>query len=186
MKLLKKPFVALLLSAAVVLSSTLLSVNIRFGGKCRDITDGFYDGVYYNGYTQKSLSSHLKNICGYADGLVTIANNYDIDTGDLLTALDDLKLSLSYSYGYASHIYFCYDELLSPLNALVDQLSRTELSERDADGFVQYRSGINGAQRAMESAGYNESVREFLRSHDQFPTDFLAELAGVEMPEYFA
>lgn len=34
MKLLKKPFVALLLSAAVVLSSTLLSVNIRFGGKC--------------------------------------------------------------------------------------------------------------------------------------------------------
>ena len=47
-------------------------------------------------------------------------------------------------------------------------------------------ASLIGAQSAMESAGYNESVREFLRSYDRFPSDILGRLAGVQWPEYFA
>ena len=66
-----------------------------------------------------------------------------------------------------------------------DQLARADLDARDASGVEQYISSITGAQSAIKSAGYNESVREFMRSYDRFPTNILGTLAGVEMPECF-
>ena len=45
MNLLKKPFVAVLLSALIVCGSTLLSVDVKLGKECQNIADGFYDGV---------------------------------------------------------------------------------------------------------------------------------------------
>jgi hypothetical protein len=186
MSFLKKKPIALLLTVLVVVVSTLLSVHMKLGSKCQSISDGFYDGVEFNGYKQKSLDSHLKNVAAYADGLVTIARNYELDTDDVEDASDALKLALRYSRGDASYIYFEYQELMKAVASLQDHLSRTELSERDADGVAQYTSSLIGAQSAMESAGYNESVREFLRSYDRFPSDILGRLAGVQWPEYFA
>ena len=186
MSFFKKKPVALLLTVIVMIASTLLSVNVKLGNKCQRITDGFYDGVEYKGYTQKSLSSHLKNITAYADGLVTIARNYDIDTEDVEGASESLKQALSYSRGYESYTYSQYQALSKAVVMLEDKLSRAELSERDAEGVAQYSSSITGAESAMESAGYNESVREFLRSYNRFPANFLGSLAGVKMPEFFA
>ena len=185
MSFFKKPGIAVFLTVIIVIASTLLSVNVKLGKKCQTITDGFYDGVEFNGYTQKSIASHLKNINAYADGLVTIAKNYDIDTTDLEDASEWLKLALNYSHGYASYIYSEYQGLIKAVTTLEDQLSRVELSERDASGVAQYTSSITGAQSAIESAGYNESVRELLRSYDRVPTDMLAAMAVVSMPEYF-
>lgn len=186
MKFLRKTPVAVVIAALLVIAATLLSVNVKLGSKARAVTDGFYDGVEYNGYTQKSIASHLKNINAYADGLITIARNYDIDTSDAEDASEWLKMALNYSHGYASYIYSEYQGLMKAVTTLEDQLGRAELSERDASGLAQYTSSITGAQSAIESAGYNESVREFLRSYDRFPADVLGRLAGVEMPEYFA
>lgn len=186
MKFFKRRGGAFLAAAVMVIASTLLSVNIKLGGKSQDVIDGFYDGVYYNGYTQKSLASHLRNISAYADGIITIANNYDIDTEDAKWASDDLKNSLRYSYGYAGHIYYCYDELISLVAELEDKLGRVELSERDQEGLADYSSSIDGAQSAIETCGYNESVREFLRDYMRFPAENLADLAGTQLPEYFS
>ena len=186
MSFFKKRGVAFLLTICVIIASTLLSVNVKLGKKSQAITDGFYDGVVFNGYTQKSIASHLRNINGYADGLVTIARNYDIDTGNVEDASDWLKMALNYSQGQASYIYSVYQGLMIALNVLEDQLARTDLAERDASGVEQYISSITGAQSAIESAGYNESVREFMRSYDRFPTNTLGALAGVDMPEYFS
>ena len=88
MKLLRKPFVAVLLSALIIFSSTLLSVDVKLGKECQNITDGFYEGVVYENYQHKSIASQIRNICGAADGMVTIANNYDIDT-DAVSAASD-------------------------------------------------------------------------------------------------
>ena len=41
MNFLKKPFVAVLLSALIICSSTLLSADIKLGQECQTITDGF-------------------------------------------------------------------------------------------------------------------------------------------------
>lgn len=186
MKVFKNPVFAVLLCIVLVIASTLLSVHIRFGAKADSVKDGFFIGVENNGYAQKSVCSHLQNISSYAAGLATIAKNYDIDTEDLEEANDYLLLSLNYSLDYASYIYYNYTELMKTVNIMVDQLQRTELTERDASGVEQYVNSITGAQTAIENAGYNESVREFLRKYDRFPTNALAALSGVEMPEYFA
>ena len=183
MNFLKKPFVAVLLSALIICGSTLLSADIKLGRECQNITDGFYEGVVYENYQHKSIASQIRNICGAADGMVTIANNYDIDTDAVRAATDEMKNALT--YGSVSYLHYLYEDLLQALKPLEDQLSRAELSDRDAEGFAQYYSTISGAQSVIENSGYNESVRAFLRDEIHFPADFFAELAGVELPELF-
>ena len=183
MNFLKKPFVAVLLSALIICGSTLLSADIKLGRECQNITDGFYEGVVYENYQHKSIASQIRNICGAADGMVTIANNYDIDTDAVRAATDEKKNALT--YGSVSYLHYLYEDLLQALKPLEDQLSRAELSDRDAEGFAQYSSTISGAQSVIENSGYNESVRAFLRDEIHFPADFFAELAGVELPELF-
>ena len=184
MNFLKKPFVAVLLSALIICGSTLLSADIKLGRECQNITDGFYEGVVYENYQHKSIASQIRNICGAADGMVTIANNYDIDTDAVRAATDEMKNALT--YGSVSYLHYLYEDLLQALKPLEEQLSRAELSDRDAEGFAQYSSTISGAQSVIENSGYNESVRAFLRDEIHFPADFFAELAGVELPELFA
>lgn len=184
MNFLKKPFVAVLLSALIICGSTLLSADIKLGRECQNITDGFYEGVVYENYQHKSIASQIRNICGAADGMVTIANNYDIDTDAVRAATDEMKSALT--YGSVSYLHYLYEDLLQAVKPLEDQLSRAELSDRDAEGFAQYSSTISGAQSVIENSGYNESVRAFLRDQIHFPADFFAELAGVELPELFA
>ena len=183
MNFLKKPFVAVLLSALIICGSTLLSADIKLGKGCQNITDGFYEGVVYENYQHKSIASQIRNICGAADGMVTIANNYDIDTDAVRAATDEMKNALT--YGSVSYLHYLYEDLLQALKPLEEQLSRAELSDRDAEGFAQYSSTISGAQSVIENSGYNESVRTFLRDEIHFPADFFAELAGVELPELF-
>ena len=183
MNLLKKPFVAVLLSALIICSSTLLSVDVKLGKECQNITDGFYDGVVYENYQHKSIASQIKNICGAADGMVAIANNYDIDTDAVTAATAEMKSALS--FGSVSYLYGLYEDLLNALKPLEEQLSLTELSDRDAKGFDQYSSTISGAQSVIDNSGYNESVRAFYRDVVHFPADFLADLVGVDLPELF-
>lgn len=186
MKFFKKPAVAVLITAAIVLSSTALSVNIKLGEKCQQVIDGFYDGVYYNGARQPSIASQLKNICSCADEITTIAGHYDIDTEQALWCIEDLKLGLSYSYDEASYLYYCYDELIGEVKALENTLNKTELAAQDAEALSQYITSIKESQKAIESSGYNESVREFMREYMRFPAEHLADFANVQLPYYFA
>ena len=186
MKVLKNPLAAFLICLIVVLASTLLSVNVRLGKRSEAVTDGFYEGVEANGYQQKALATHLKNIVGAVDGIATIADNCDLDASELRAAADTLKNALKYSYGYESYTYQTYAELMSAEGRLVSALNGAALSERDREGLEQYLSTVAGAQSAMESAGYNESVRAFLQRYNGAYTVFIAQAAGVRMPEYFA
>lgn len=185
MNFFKRRGVAVIIAVCTVWASMMLSTDIHFGKKCSMITDGFYNGVHYNGYSHPSIASHLRNIIGYADGIVTIANRYEIDSEELSSANEDLKLGLSYSRGDESYIYYCYDELLSELRAVEAELYDKELSERDESGLEQYVDGIAGAQKAIDEAGYNESVSEFMRENGRGLAYELAMLADVDLPEYF-
>ena len=174
-KFLSNRLVALLLSALIVVGSTLVSVHVKLGAQCDKITDGFYTGVKYDGYVHPSISAQLKDIIGYAEGLVTIANNYEVDaelSEKVLRDVDDLNLE--------------YQGLSRNVSALADALGRQPLSDRDKSGLEQYASSISGAQGLIESAGYNDSVRTFAARKLRFPASVLGPLAGVHFPEYFA
>lgn len=188
MSFFSKRSTALVLTVVMVLASTLLSVNVKLGDKARDVTDEFYAvSDRGNNGNYRSLGSHLQNVCAYADGLVTIANNYGIDVEKVSDCSRYLKNAMTYSREEISYIFYCYSDLLKETDWLVDQLYRMELSERDADGLSQYETNLDGAKSAINTAAdsYNGTVREFLRRYDRFPGNFLGKLAGVDMPDYF-
>lgn len=188
-KFLSNRLVALLLSALIVVGSTLVSVHVKLGAQCDKITDGFYTGVKYDGYVRPSISAQLKDIIGYAEGLVTIANNYEVDaelSEKVLRDVDDLNLAMTHSRDSIAYLYAEYQSLSRNVSALADALGRQPLSDRDKSGLEQYASSISGAQGLIESAGYNDSVRTFAARKLRFPASVLGPLAGVHFPEYFA
>lgn len=176
--------VATVLAIVAVAGSTLVNTKVKLGRDCREVEDGFYSGVTYDGYSHKSIQSQLNGISGAAGGLVSIANNYDIDTAALSAAQDNLDSSLK--YGSVSEIYGRYAALNDEVSAIQNELSSKTLSERDASGVNQYASALKGAASVISSSGYNESVRDFIRNtYDVFPADFLGSFTNVEAPQLF-
>lgn len=185
MNFFRKKSTALVVAAALIVASTLISVNVKFGAKTREVTDGFYTGQYGKYHDTASPSSHLKNLCAYADGLITIADNYGLDTEEIGWDSNALKLAMTYSKDDIGYIYYCYSDLVADTDRLIDQLYRVELNERDLKGVTQYEQSIAGAVGALKDSNYNTVVRAFLVEYDHFPTKFLAVAAEIEMPEYF-
>lgn len=183
MKFLKNRVVAVLISLAIVISSTLISTNAKLGRRCEKISDGFYEGVTYNGTERKSIASQLRVICSAMDSLAAISDEYGID-GDGYTKMADIMRS-SLSYSSVSENYDAYSELSSAFNKLSRALSSADLSEQDRSEVDQCILTVSGAQQAIEDSGYNESVREFCREQLRFPADVLGNLAGVAFPQLF-
>ena len=185
MKALKNPVVAVILAIIMIVASTLLSAGVKLGKETQKITDGFYDGVEYDGYNHTSIYSQLGNICGAADGIVAVASRYDIDCSNVSYASGDLKSSLSTMHNEISSIYSLYDDLCTALNSIYNDLDGVELSSRDSEGIDAYKDTITNAQRVIGSAGYNESVRTYINSLG-FPANLFVKLCNVDTPEYFA
>lgn len=186
MNFLRKPFVAMLISAIFVISSTLLSVHIRLTAECREITDGFVDGIEYNGEYQNGIAYDLRRLNSNIKDIADIAAGCGIDTEELLVKSEDLKLGLTYSSESASYLYYCYEELLVELRAVNGQIAEHELSDQNKEVLNACNSIISEAQTSISRSAYNETVRHFIRDNRGFPTEILADLAGVYMPEYFA
>lgn len=181
--ILKKPLVAVVLAAAMVLGTTVLNTNVRLGKEVKAVENGFYSGVTYDGYAHKSISSQLENYLGAANGLATIANAVGIDSSALLEHCNTMKKVMK--SGDISDIGNAYSDLVFSTNSMINELASAGLQDRNAQGFESYTGIISGAMGVIENSGYNESVREFCIENQVFPTDFLAALAGVEMPDLF-
>lgn len=185
MKLFKKPVFAALICFILVVASTLISVNIKFGSECRAITNLFYDGMVYNGQQQYGIAKHLKDIYTACDSINAIAEYYNVSDDDFRYRSEDLRLSLTYSPDDASYIYHCYDELLQELRRLENDLSAVELKAEDDAEIRELIAIIDESKEMIAQSGYNEAVRDFLRGVPEFPTEELADLADIELPEYF-
>ena len=190
MGILKQRKIAWLLAVILVIGSTLLSSHIKLDKKCSQVTDGFYNGVNYDGYLHPSIFTQLKNISSYSLGISTIAENYGIDTTELTELRGHLETNLSDSNNSKNKItelYENYTALVPVVNQVINELNTKSLSERDASGFSEYKTNIDGAVSTINSAGYNESVTTFMSNEYRvFPTSILGKLSGVHTPDYFA
>ena len=185
MKYLKKPAVAVLLSVVIVLSSSFLSADVKLSRASRKVTDGFYQGIMYGGYKHKSISGQLDNICGAVSGLMTLAGNQGIDTGELSSRNSELSKTLSDKTADISSVYADYSSLLDCLYPILDTLSEADLSDRDEKGAKDYMVAIMGAEKVIDEAGYNESVQEFAEDMSRFPADFFLKITDTKLPEIF-
>lgn len=185
MEVFKKPWVAVLVSIALVLASTLISAGTKLDRKAAEVTGGFYEGVTYDGYKHPSIYSQLSNLCGAADGIAAIAANNGIDCNELTKASNGLKASISTMHDNISAIYESYSTLSGTLSEFLLRLPEDQLSARELEGLEQYRQTVDGTTSVIDEAGYNESVRSF-RSTLLFPADVFMFVCGVDYPEYFS
>ena len=184
MKFFKNPLVAVLISVGVVFFATVKSVEVKFGAECDAITDIFYDGMVYEGFMQDGIAKHLKDIYTACDNINIIAESYNASEDDFRYRSEDLRLALTYSPEETSYIYHCYEELLKELRYVSSNLEACDLSSNDFNSLKAEQEIIANAQEFISQSGYNQAVREFLKSVPEF-TEEIADMAGVELPEYF-
>lgn len=187
MSFFSKRSVAIIVSVILIISSTLLSTHVKLGKKADEITEGFYNGISYDGYLHPAVFTQLKNISSYCLGVSTIASEYGIDTSALKEARDHLETNLSENSGSIKELYLNYSELVPIANQIFNELGTKTLNERDQLGYSEYKTNYDGAISTIEESGYNESVTDFLNGpYHAFPANIFAKLAGVSEPVYFA
>ena len=184
MKLFRNPVFAVFLALVVVIASTLINTNVKFGRKCRAVSDQFYSGAVTRGAQDVSIASALESICNDAEALCVVAEGCGTNADSVRSEVQSLRSSMQFESMYL--IRTAYSSLRSSLTTMLGQLAQKELSEQDADTVSRCTASVAQAQDSISASPYNETVRAFLRRYDHFPTNVLAELAGVEMPESFS
>ena len=184
MKLFKNPVFAVFLTVALVIASTLINTNVKFGRKCRAVTDQFYTGTVTRGTQDVSIASALESICGDAEALCVVAEGCGVDAVSVRDEVSSLRSSLQFENMFL--IRSSYSDLRSSLTTMLGQLAQGKLDEQSAKTVTDCTASIASAEENISSSAYNETVRVFLRRYDHFPTSLLASLAGVEMPEVFS
>lgn len=187
MNFFKKPRVALVLTVLLVWLATSVSIGAKLGNKCRDISNGFYDGVKIDGVDYAPVYDSVRELCYVSNDMIVIAKNYGIDTEELYYAQDGVESAISYSQDDIAYIGWCYDDFIEQLRLMENQLHSTGLSQRHTTAMEEYSQQISAETAAIEqnAAAYNETVKQFMRQYDKFPTDFWVEVTGISFPGYF-
>ncbi len=177
---------ALLLAVVVIIVSVLLNTRVNLSAKVREVTNGFYDGVYVesDGYKHSSISQQLDMRAAAANGICSLASSFDgLDTQ--VKALRDARTTLLETDTIAGK-YKANLALQEAWDILIYAMSDLDMGANTA-AFETYKSNFAGAQNVIDQAGYNESVRKFNdKTMEKFPTKFLAAVTGVHGPELFA
>jgi len=184
----RKKIVAIPLSFILVVLATLFSVNRSLGALCREVEDGFYSGVVYDGQKRPSIQSHLNTRLERSATIVSIAASHE-DLEEQTDAIRDARdwLLFTLEDGYIRGSFAANEALQEAVTALTLTLENAVLSERETQLLETCLSDFTEAFRAISECGYNETVREFIRTtYDRFPTNLLAMLSGVRAPEYFS
>ena len=182
MKFFKNPVVAVLLTALLVVGSTLISADAKLSRACTRVIDGFYDGVK----RQPAAAQAIRALCDDAEQMVIIGDNYGIDTSPLAADTAALRQTVGFDNPDIAAVYAAFAPFYTKLKVLENDLVHTDLSERHKEQMAEYSADIAQCRAQIDSSGYNESVSSFLRKNDRFPTRQFANLFNISYPAYFA
>lgn len=186
MNFFKKPFVAIVVCILVVIISTTVSINSKLSNKYGDVIDNFYEGKISNGFVVDSIYGNIVNMYELADEVVIIADNYGVDTRELVSNIARIKDNLSYKNTDISEIYDIYADFYNSLWAVEIELSGIQLSQRHMEYMSSAADQIYNLKLSIEKADYNEGVNTFYKKFDRFPAKFFIEIFDIGYPDYFA
>ena len=184
MKILKHPVVEILLSALIIVGSSFLSARVKLNNEAQKVTNGFYNGIEFDGYRHNSIQSQLENICGAVSGLMTTAKNNKVDTSELAALNDELRSSIADPHSNIASMYSKYSALMSAFDSLVAKLETMPLNERDQKALETYCGTVKGANMVIKESGYNDSVRNYLNDAGGLQKLFM-KLTSAKTPERF-
>ena len=173
----------IIVSAVLIIGSTVFSVRTKLGGKAEDVTELFYADMV----DSRSIASLLQEIASRASLLAAIGSDYGLDVEDFSSQIDWLDMALRYNIGDESYIAQEYSELVRSYQNLFRQLNGLSLSDADRTQAAQAAAAIDAdiEQITALTADYNGQVRSFNRRYGNPLASFMARFAGVEMPEEF-
>ena len=177
MNFFKRPFVAVLLSALIVLCSTLVSINVKLESKCDAVSDIFYEGVRISGVDYPAMAEPMKQLCALTDDVILIANNYGIDTGELSQRLDDLELTVLHTPGHTpgSVCYLGNGLLFSGDTLFRQSIGRTDFPGGSMPQMRKSLTRLNGLSGdLLIYPGHNgASTLEYEKEHNPYLRDYI-------------
>ncbi len=173
--MLKKPVIALILCVIIVISSTVISVHHDLDPRCDSVREGFSE-----------ISDQLVTVCTASDGIIKLAEKYEIDEFVTFEA-GDLCSSMRFSIGDddPAELSSLYRMLLTQVDSIRTSLKLKGLSDEDAKLYNDFESDYLSAQKRISESDYNEDVSSCLKNLGFFSRS-MARLCGVRLPEQFA
>ena len=173
---------ALLLAVLVVAGSTLLNTRVKLGSAVNEIEDKFYTDIE----GERSIYSRLEEKLSASTGYAAVLSSYDKEAADALYEERD-SLLWATEGDDIDYMAYCSESLDRAFDEAQRSLAGYELSEGDVSDAKYYAEIYEGAQKMITENSYNSAVTDFTRSvYNTFPTDILAELAGVDEPQRFS
>ena len=182
-KLFQSPAFIIIVSAILFVSSTVLSTRSKLGGKADDVTEIFYSDTSGS----RSIAALLQEIDAQAALLAAIGADYGVDVEDFSYEVDWLDMALRYNRGDESYICAEYNDLMKSYQNVRRLLERAALNDADR-AQAEKAAAVMDDDAALITAlasEYNAQVRSFNRRYGNPLARFLAEFAGVDMPEEF-
>lgn len=173
---------AILLTALVVLASTLSGAASSLGELRGEAERGFYSagandntGIQYN----------LDRIEANCQNLVAVAQRYmGEDNGDIAAAkrgIEELQAARA-----PSEKKLAAADLVMSARYLAGRLEDKGLSEGDRAYIGECVGNILAHEDAMSKSGYNKAALEFNDTLSRFPANALGRLTGIKPLELFA
>ena len=183
MKFFKKPFVAFLICVLVVVISSAVTISTKLNNKCEEIIDSFYVST---SSISTSIYADIVKMYELAEEVVVVADNYGVDTRELVKCITDIKDALNFKNPDTSEIYDAYTAFCSSLWTVEVALSDIQLSQRHAEYMNSASTQIYNLKVSVEGSDYNSRVKVFYKRFDRFPVNYFADTFDIEYPEYFA
>ena len=172
--------VARIVLIVVLCLFTVIGINRSLKKVASDIEAGFYNGVKNaDGYTEKSIQSHLDNVADASNGLASVLADSDTEK-----AFQSSRYALLDAKTYHEKY-----EALTEITDAVEKLllsSKIQYTEGTEEAFAYYTNTILQAKRAVESLSYNETVSEYYeKTLKTFPISILRLAVLTDGPQYF-
>ena len=185
MKIFKKRFFAFILAFLIIVTSSLLSVNIKLNKEFSAVSEDFYSGVLIDGKRDISIHSQLIIIGRAAEEIAAVAERNGLDVAEFMDNVDYFNHDILVMDGDFSYLHYLYGELLDDIMDVGTSINSTTLDSKDEQIVVKALEDIISAKENIENSAYNERVRKYI-SALHFPMDVLADITGAYLPEYFA
>ena len=183
MNILKNPVIAIFLCVLIVLSSTVISINVKLNKKCQEIVDSFYVA---KSNSSTSIYGDIVSMYELAEDIIVVADNYGIDTGKLTASISSLKNEVNFNNPEIDDIYEAYSAFYNELWDVELKLSEIQLSQRHMEYMNGAAKQVFELKTSIDNAEYNNTVRTFYKRFDRFPVNIFADIFDIDYPEYFA
>lgn len=179
----KKTVIAALIMVGALLISLPLGVNHSLGKERKEAQDVFMkDEIGF------SIFEEVGERRDAAENLLTVARRYVEAEPELQPYMDELETQIKACTGSMDDLLLLPEanrKMGQAAQTLADQLSQTELSERDEKYPKSLMALMDSEQDKIQRSAYNDMAREYNEKLEKFPVSVLRYVSGVKPLEAF-